>query len=76
MVDNNEMQLEYNMFADIWKLLKTNYIPSGNEVYWNNLITAAHEIEVKYNSKLCNDLLVSIIMELERKHIKSNENSS
>jgi len=68
MADNKEMQIEYDLFADIWKLFKGCYNPIDSEEYWNGLISASREIEAKYNSKFCNDLLVAVILELERKH--------
>jgi hypothetical protein len=68
MADNKEMQLEYNFFADVWKLYKEYYNPVENEEYWSDLMSAAHEIEHKYNNELCKDLLLSVINDLDRKH--------
>ncbi len=68
MADNSEMQWEYSMFADIWKLFKKFYRTEADKSFWDDLITAEHEIESKYSSMLCDDLLVAVILELERKH--------
>lgn len=72
-VTNNEVQVEYNLFAEIWKLFKSNYYISDSENYWNNLLDEAREIEKKYKSSLCNDLLIAVIMELENKYNKERE---
>ena len=73
MADNQEMQVEYNLFADIWKLFKYYYHTEDNKDFWNSLIDSAREIEKKYKSSLCNDLLIAVIMELENKHINERE---
>lgn len=72
-VTNNEMQVEYKLFADIWKFFKSNYYISDNEDYWNNLIDESREVEKKYKNSLCNDLLIAVIMELENKYQKERE---
>ena len=73
MADNQEMQVEYNLFADIWKLFKYYYHTEDNKDFWNSLLDSAREIEKKYKSSLCNDLLIAVIMELENKHINERE---
>lgn len=73
MADNQEMQIEYNLFSDIWKLFKYYYHTEDNKDFWNSLIDSAREIEKKYKSSLCNDLLIAVIMELENKHINERE---
>ena len=76
MADNNEMQMEYKMFSDIWKLFKVFYKTSDGEEYWNDLLRDAHEIEDRYGNDLCKDILLAIIIELERKQIKEREERS
>jgi hypothetical protein len=73
MADNRDMQTEYNLFADVWQLLKKNYEPSEQQAYWSELLKDTHEIEAKYKNKLCDDLLVAVVMELERKFLKERE---
>jgi hypothetical protein len=73
MAGNQEMQVEYNLFADIWKLFKHYYHTEDNKDFWNSLIDSAREIEKKYRCSLCNDLLIAVIMELENKHINERE---
>ncbi len=71
MVENKDLQMEYNLFADVWKFFKSKYDMPNNEAKWKEVIEASHQIEEKYNNQLCNDLLTSVVMELERKHVKS-----
>lgn len=72
MANNTEVMTEFNLFSDIWKLFKSFYDVSTDEAYWDNLLEKAHEIERKYDSEFCNNLLVAVIMELERKHSEHN----
>lgn len=76
MADNQEMQVEYNLFSDIWKLFKYYYHTEENQDFWNSLIDSAREIERKYKSSLCNDLLIAVIMELENKYNNEREERS
>jgi hypothetical protein len=73
MVDNKDMQTEYDIFADVWKFYKSCYDLPNNTANWNKIIQASHEIEHKYESQLCNDLLIAVVMELERKYINESE---
>ena len=70
---NNEMHIEYNMFADIWKLFKSYYHTAKREDCWSGLMNEARDIERKYKSGFCNDLLIAVIMELENKYNKERE---
>lgn len=66
---NNEIQVEYSIFSDVWRLYKTNCYVSDDKAYWENVINEARVIERKYNSNnLCNDLLIAVITELENNH--------
>ena len=73
MADNQEMQIEYNLFSDIWKLFKYYYHTEENQDFWNSLLDSAREIEKKYKSSLCNDLLIAVIMKLENKYNNERE---
>ena len=70
---NNEIRIEYDLFADIWKLFKSYYHKAKDKDFWSVIMNEAREIEKKYNSSLCNDLLVAVIMELENKYQKERE---
>ncbi len=73
MVTNEVAQEEYKIFADVWKLYKYCYDQSFNSDYWPGVLEEARKISNTYNSQLCNDLVVAVVDELERKYL---ENSS
>lgn len=68
MADNKVMQPEYSMFADVWKLFKKYYGIPRDSISWEEVLRDSRDIEHQYNSQLCTDLLVTVIMELERKN--------
>lgn len=73
MAENKDMQTEYNFFSEVWKFYK-NYFDMPNDTKkWNEVIEVSREIGRKYNSRLCDDLLVAVVMELERKHTTESE---
>ena len=50
MVKNTEVQQEFDMFADVWKLYKA-LLPvrsKDDEVYWNTVVNGISEIMRKY----------------------------
>lgn len=67
MATNEEMKLEYNIMGETWKFFKKYY---GTSPDWELVMEEAREIGNKYNSKLCNDILVAYVNELERKVMK------
>lgn len=59
------MNEEFCIFRDVWNLY-TEY--KGKKKDWNKILDAAHSIDRKYkNDKLCQDLLICVITDLERK---------
>jgi len=64
---------EYDLFSDVWRLFIKYYNVSADQEYWNDLMSEVHEIENKHNSKLCIDLLIAIVTELERKYTTREE---
>ena len=68
MATNEEMKTEYEIMSETWKFFKKYY---GTIPDWDSIHTDAIAIEHKFNSKLCNDILVAYVMELERKVMKS-----
>lgn len=67
MAENKDLKFEYDIFADIWKFFKKYYDMDNTEKNWNEVMGHVHSIGKKYNSQLCNDLLVSVVTELERR---------
>lgn len=68
-----EVVQEYDLFSDVWRLFRKYYKVSEEQEYWNDLLREVHEVEKKHNSKLCIDLLIAIVTELERKFTMREE---
>lgn len=68
-----EVIQEYDLFSDVWRLFRKYYKVSEEQEYWNDLLREVHEVEKKHNSKLCIDLLIAIVTELERKFTMREE---
>ena len=65
---NFKETIEFQVFTDVWNFFKRYYqlIDDGN--FWNRVIEESNQIAVKYgNNKFANDLLISVIREMERK---------
>ncbi len=60
--------IEFQMFADYWKLLEEYFVPENDEKYWEDLLSSVRKFAKKYNSGFAKDLGLSLIDELERKH--------
>jgi len=59
------IQKQSNIFTDVWKFYKEHI---NTEKDWNEIIKESHGISKKYdNDKLCNELLVAVIGDLDRK---------
>lgn len=56
---------EFNIFRDVWKLYMSN---KEIDKDWDKILNEAHAIDRIYgNDKLCQELLVCVITDLERK---------
>lgn len=73
MVENKDMQIEYDMFGDVWKFFKSYYDMQNDPEKWDEVINLSRVIGSKYESQLCNNLLVAVVAELERKCLNSEE---
>ena len=56
----------YEMFSDLWRLYKKYQEPKEEQIYWDSLVKSAGELCRKYPVKLCEDIAISIINELDR----------
>lgn len=56
----------FNMFTDCWRFYK-RYAASLNDSdqFWTDLTDEANRIDQKYNTRLCRDLLVAIVAEVD-----------
>lgn len=67
MATNEEMKLEYDIMGETWKFFKKYFDRVDS---WETTLKEAREIEHKYNSQLCSDILIAYVCELERKVMK------
>ena len=68
MVTDEELKAVYGMFTDAWKLYKKYADVQQEDEYWEALIAEADAVEKKHqNNKLCRDLILAAMSELERK---------
>lgn len=64
MATNEEMKLEYEIMGETWKFYKKYF---GTNPNWDEVHTDTVAISEKYNSKLCNDILIAYVADLELK---------
>ena len=65
---NKEMSTEFQYFGDVWTFFKKYYHVRPDDDYWEELMEEASAIGQKYEQqRLCKDLLLAVIGELERK---------
>lgn len=68
MVEEKELRAVYHIFTDVWKLYRKYADAKEDGRYWEELAFEAGVIAKRYgNSKLCRDLLIAVLLELERK---------
>ena len=68
MATDEELKAVYGIFTDVWKLYKKYADVQQEDEYWETLIAEADAIAKKYrNNRLCRDLVLAVISELERK---------
>ena len=65
---NFKETIEFQVFTDVWNFFKRDYQVRDDGNFWNRVIEESNQIAVKYgNNKFANDLLISVIREMERK---------
>lgn len=67
MVTNEQMKIEFSYFREVWTFFKKYYNVQRNDEYWDTVMKESSAINQKYNCKLCTDILLAIIDELERR---------
>lgn len=67
MATNEEMKTEFTYFGEVWMLFKKYYHVQQEDSYWEMLVEEAEAINQKHRCKLCEDLLLAVVGELERK---------
>ena len=68
MADNEELKRVYDIFTTVWRFFKKYADVKSTDEYWENVVNESGQIAKKYgNGRLCRDLLLSVLSELERK---------
>lgn len=67
MATNKQMRTEFALFSEVWVFFKKYYCAKQNDECWKAIIQEAREIERKYPCRLCKDLLLAVMDELERR---------
>ena len=64
---NLEMNTEFKLFGDIWKLYKAYYHvqAKNHEKYWTEVLNAIEKLNHEYKSTLCKNLLLAVLDDLE-----------
>ena len=71
MATDEELKAVYNIFTDAWKLYKKYADVRSDDEYWENVVNETSALAKKYdNGRLCRDLILAVISELERKSKK------
>ena len=59
--------IEFQMFADYWKIVQDFYEPEDDESYWSKLIKETNEFYNKYKTDFAKALIMAFDNEIERK---------
>ncbi len=62
-----QMPTEFQFFADCWNFFGRFHEAKNSDEYWEAVVSESAEINERYKSPLCKDLLVAIMRELQRK---------
>lgn len=77
MVKNADVQQEFDMFADVWKIYKS-LLPvqsRHDEAYWDNVERSISGIMQKYPGQFAKDIALAVLGDLERR-CKENEDQN
>lgn len=77
MVTDDELRTVYNIFTDAWKMYKKYADVRPDDGYWEAVVSETNALAEKYNNgRLCRDLILAVISELERKSKKMYEDNT
>lgn len=77
MVKNAEVQQEFDMFAEVWKVYKS-LLPvkdRHDKEYWDSVTDSLSEIMRKYPGQFAKDVTLAVLGDLERR-CKENEDQN
>lgn len=76
MVTDDELRTVYNIFTDAWKIYKKYADVRSDDEYWEAVVGETNALAEKYNNgRLCRDLILAVISELERQSKKMYEDN-
>lgn len=58
----------FNMFGDVFTLLKKYFNPEPNDEFWEQLKAEVDAAYSKYNTQLCKDILLAIVNDIDRRY--------
>lgn len=77
MAADEELRAIYNIFTDVWKVYKKYADVRSDDEYWENVVNEINALDKKYdNDRLCRDLILAVISELERISKKLTQNET
>lgn len=53
--------VDFQMFADYYKMYQDFYVPEDNDNYWQELIYAVDKFHKKYKTKFAKDLAIAYL---------------
>ncbi len=69
MATEKELKSIYDMFTDTWRFYRKHADMQQTEEYWEAMLAEAREITERHqDNKLCCDLIIAVMAELERKN--------
>lgn len=65
-MEQEKIKRDYEMFGRLWKFYKKySGNPCDDDAYWIAATNEAGEIDKKYGSRMCRDILICIVSELD-----------
>lgn len=58
----------FNMFGDVFTLLKKYYSPEPRDEFWEQIKAEIDVVYSKYNTQLCKDILLAIANDIDRRY--------
>ena len=68
-VTSKDIPQDFQMFGDVWEFYKKYYHPPKKDdtEEWDRFIADSHAISEKHDSRMCGDLMLAVIREIERR---------
>lgn len=67
-VKNSDIKEIFSFMGDFWNFVKEFWIPEDNDAYWEQIVKASSELNVKYqNNRFCQIMILAYMDYLEEK---------